>query len=91
MPHPQQVLALQQCSPASLWQAPSTSCGHSVSVHPSTSVPVLRLASSSAVRTHGCNSSSERFRVSLRCRSVSKSQTGRNMEELEVYLLAFSS
>lgn len=93
----QQVLAMQQCSPTGLWQAPSTSCGNSFSVRAqasaSASRAVLQLAS--MVRTQGFNSCSDRFRVSLRgggqrCWSVSNSQAGRNTEELQVYLVASS-
>lgn len=51
-------------------------------------MPALQLASSSTFRTRGFNPLLGGFRVSLRnadqpCRSISNSQTGRNMEELD--------
>ncbi|KAG0559193.1 hypothetical protein KC19_10G085800 [Ceratodon purpureus] len=92
MPHPHQVLALQQCNPTSLWQVPTSSCGHSLSVRaqasPCTSMPVLQVASSSGVRTKGFSLSSQRFMVSprtasQRCNSISNTPTGRNTEEMQ--------
>lgn len=83
-PHLPQVLALQQCSPTSVL---SSSCGYSFNVRAQRSAgerrSALQLACASAVRTQGFSSCSDWFRVSLRCRSVSNSQTGRNTEELQ--------